>query len=1335
MIDRNDPRLTAYVLGELDDSERELIEQSLTGSSELRREVEAIRRGADLIEKSLLSEPVAGLSDEQKVSLRAAAEAFGTRAHRPSRRRFSWLAITSCLAILVAGSVGAILLMNMELVPSAQTVSQTRPSQEARKQTISSVVKEALKPSESDAAGDIALSDGSVRQHSLIHAESEVDPPFVRNARGPVNPAVVRPRPSDLIAKDPQPGKQDPTNRLSGMPGGAMPGMGMPKEIGGQDSMSGGYPGMGGYGVPKGKAGQMGMSIDVPFDTVRTMIGDEVINGEHKFIPEIQQRRQELFTEIDKQRIVEGGDRKEFRDVQQAISNIHKSIKPNTWDESGNRAAPVASSNPAARLSTVEAAQDPRGDKASDKRSTSSTSARAENAPGTWRRARATPNASRLMIGDRDELAIQGMQANILVDGFRARLLLDLYYFNHLDQRLEGNFQLRLPDDASLYYFAFGESAYEYRPQVDQLASKGFLSAELARASGLDPGGILRVREGSWTNVKEARVVAREKAALAYSETVRRRVDPALVEWSGAGVFNARVFPLMPNKLHRIVVGYDITLQAAGDDLTYRLELPENLPQCQVDLNVSALPGISAEVSPPSKPFTSGGRAYYHFSKPAERHIELRLEKVGPMLLAGDDGQSQQKFFAARMVPELPADAAQAGSPRAVFVLDTSLSSRPDKFNVWLNMLENVLARNRDGIQEFAVLFFNIESQWWKEGFTANTEDNVRQLLADCHALSLEGATDLKQAIAEATAPSWRTDKTGTTRPDVFLLSDGAATWGELNIRRVGGVLKSNGGTLFAYKSGLTGTASEALEHLARESGGAVFSVVNETEIAAAATAHRVRPWKLLDVSLPGGSDALVAGRPQYIYPGQSLLVVGRGAPDATATLRVARGDDQRTIEIRIDHAIPSELAARVYGQVAVGQLEDLGRNLEDVAVAYARHFRVTGQTCSLLMLESDADYQRFHIKPEDDAFVVRSTPSSELIVRKLDELAEQLTDAKSAVLAWLGKLEGTPGLQFRLPTALRVAIERLPREAFEVEPPRLVCRQHDRTGIPKEFLAKLESGELDYDAVSAEAARRQGSLGATDGLKVLSCLVENNPGDPVLARDVAFSALEWGLGGSAYSPLQRAVWMRPYEPQSYQALAQCLAGLGNTDLAMIYYEVAFGGTWNSRYHDVNRIVGVEYLQMLRRIEAGQLPCRASDYAHARLASLQEQLSLDRADLVVMMMWNTDRTDVDLHVVEPTGEECFYSHPRTQLGGQITADVTEGYGPEMYLLPRANQGEYKILAHYFGSDSNRTQVRSKVYVTIYEHFGDAKRERVTKRTIVLSGQKEKRDLAVVKIKK
>lgn len=80
----------------------------------------------------------------------------------------------------------------------------------------------------------------------------------------------------------------------------------------------------------------------------------------------------------------------------------------------------------------------------------------------------------------------------------------------------------------------------------------------------------------------------------------------------------------------------------------------------------------------------------------------------------------------------------------------------------------------------------------------------------------------------------------------------------------------------------------------------------------------------------------------------------------------------------------------------------------------------------------------------------------------------------------------------------------------------------------------------------------------------------------------------------------------------------------------------------------------------------------------------------------------------------------------------VKRDVTEGLGPEMYTLPKAKPGSYKIMANYFGSDTNRTKVRTKVYITVYEGYG-SKQERVGKKTIMLSDQKEKRDLTTVVI--
>lgn len=1400
MIQPDDARLTAYVLGELDDADRAEIERELTQSAELRGEVEAIRQATAMLSGGLQAEPAPALTGEQRAAIEEHSSAQpvtladGSDAiHKCSawRRFVTPIAITLALAAIVFGLTQPAMFSARSgprsTAKSNKEASSPQDEQSSQKLPSSNYLKDEggfLSFEGSDDAAELSDSSGNAlrqdggRGAMGMSVESGAYPEYNESSR------MARSTEGMMDGTAPAPAESDGPSVSIGLDQDGEPtagfDFGFSRESFEADAPApGGFAGGGMGGRAAGSASDMSrerrrnvelFGEDSDAAPAADPFGNPAEQSSSRMTRpgrlNLNTANDELGSELDTERgklnepvtrplrsVQAGGEQSAERPQRPAPSTADVTAAP-VVRRSAEKALGVDSpaSEPAAEgeeraerlgdeseairesVAAVERRQPGKagaGDE-SDEEFQRLAKQRAQ-ATRTWRRAQATPNASRLVIGDRDELLLEGMQANVMVDGFRARVLLDLYYFNNRGRQLEGNFKLRLPNEASLYYFAFGQSAFEYRPQVDHLTAKGFLSSDLVRTSGLNPKGILEAREGSWNNVKEARIVPREKAAHAYSETVRRRVDPALVEWSGAGVFNARVFPLMPNKLHRIVVGYDVNLQQVGEDLVYQLDLPEDISQCMVDLNVSALPGTSVDIEPDTRPFTSGGRAYYHLNEVHDRHVELRFKTEGPAMLAGADPQAGE-FFATRVRPELPVGEVEASRERAVFMVDTSLSSRPDKFNVWLDLLETSLKKNRDSMKQFAVLFFNIESHWWKQSFVDNNDENVDELLTFCRSLSLEGATDLRQALSEAVAPTWAKDDDKPRTHDLFLLSDGAVTWGEMNIHQLSKTLSQNEASLFAYKTGMTGTATGVLEHLARESGGAVFSVVNEQEVISAATAHRRRPWKLLNVTVPGGSDLLVAGRPEYIYTGQPLLIVGRGEPDDEVMLHVRRGDDEKHLSIKIDQRIGSELASRTYGQVAVGQLEDLGSSLEDVSVAYARHFRVTGQTCSLLMLDNEADYQRFNIKPEDDVFVVRSTPSADLITKKLDELAEQLADAKASVVAWLAKLENTAGFQFKVPTALRLVIDRLPQEAFDVQPQELACKFRKRGDTTKEFVQQLDSGKLNYVSVTEQATRRSEKHGAADGLRTLSSLIEQNPGDPVLTRDVAFSAIEWGLGGQAYPLLKRTASMRPYEPQSYQAMAQCLAEIGHADLAMIYYEVALNARWHERYKDVHQIAGVEYLRLLRRINSGQLSSHAPEYAKARIEALAGQTPIQTADLVITMMWNTDRTDVDLHIVEPTGEECFYDHPQTRIGGKITRDVTEGYGPEMYTLPNAKHGNYKILANYFGTDANRTNVRSKVYITVYEDFG-GKRERISKKTITLSDQKEKRELTTVMIEK
>ena len=101
------------------------------------------------------------------------------------------------------------------------------------------------------------------------------------------------------------------------------------------------------------------------------------------------------------------------------------------------------------------------------------------------------------------------------------------------------------------------------------------------------------------------------------------------------------------------------------------------------------------------------------------------------------------------------------------------------------------------------------------------------------------------------------------------------------------------------------------------------------------------------------------------------------------------------------------------------------------------------------------------------------------------------------------------------------------------------------------------------------------------------------------------------------------------------------------------------------------------------------------ELAKARLQSVDQKFGLGRPDLVGMMSWNTDGTDVDMHVIDPRGEECYYSHRDTQIGGRLSTDVTQGFGPEMFVLRKAVPGEYQVRAKYYSSDANRASTRTR----------------------------------------
>jgi hypothetical protein len=92
----------------------------------------------------------------------------------------------------------------------------------------------------------------------------------------------------------------------------------------------------------------------------------------------------------------------------------------------------------------------------------------------------------------------------------------------------------------------------------------------------------------------------------------------------------------------------------------------------------------------------------------------------------------------------------------------------------------------------------------------------------------------------------------------------------------------------------------------------------------------------------------------------------------------------------------------------------------------------------------------------------------------------------------------------------------------------------------------------------------------------------------------------------------------------------------------------------------------------------------------------------------VTLTWDTDDTDVDLYVCNPTGDECSYSdHPTTSDGGKLVLEDSDGRGPEIWEIRASDPvrwgEEYRAWAYYaFDAYGNKGGTNYTITVKFYE---------------------------------
>jgi hypothetical protein len=200
------------------------------------------------------------------------------------------------------------------------------------------------------------------------------------------------------------------------------------------------------------------------------------------------------------------------------------------------------------------------------------------------------------------------------------------------------------------------------------------------------------------------------------------------------------------------------------------------------------------------------------------------------------------------------------------------------------------------------------------------------------------------------------------------------------------------------------------------------------------------------------------------------------------------------------------------------------------------------------------------------------------------------------------------------------------------------------------------------------------------------------------------------------YGQVDRAIWlynqvldMADDRPQPRRALALALAERAKTAspaVAKRDLERAVGllnevitAPWNwedGAYDGIELIALMEANAMVARLEALGVEKVVLD------PRLIKKLDVD---LRVVIEWNTAATDMDLWVHEPNGESASYGNPKTLIGGRLSNDMTNGFGPEEYLLRRAPDGRYEIDVNVFATDRINPNGATTVTARLIRDFG------------------------------
>jgi tetratricopeptide (TPR) repeat protein len=224
--------------------------------------------------------------------------------------------------------------------------------------------------------------------------------------------------------------------------------------------------------------------------------------------------------------------------------------------------------------------------------------------------------------------------------------------------------------------------------------------------------------------------------------------------------------------------------------------------------------------------------------------------------------------------------------------------------------------------------------------------------------------------------------------------------------------------------------------------------------------------------------------------------------------------------------------------------------------------------------------------------------------------------------------------------------------------------------------------------------------------LRILTSIADLELENASLYRLLGYRFKEYGEYALEKFVCQKVIQWRPMEPQSYRDYALALADNGEIQAAIDSLWSLIIKPYSDNIHSRSRGMAEVVVMEINHLITKKLFLNISKIDKRLLIKIP-------VDIRVVINWNMDNTDIDLHVKDPYEEESSYNRKKTSIGGRISPDITSGYGPEQFLLKKAVKGKYQIYVNYYGDRQFTSAGPSTVMAEIYiKYAGRAEQRKV-----------------------